>query len=326
MKKKLSLSQRRRIKNLYRLFSLAVVLSFFLILPGRSYYETLQLEYKSPLVRASELTNFSPSPYPKKTGLETAPYSTAESVVITDLESAVPMYELNPEERLRPASLTKLMTALVSLNYYSPDQIIQVKRLAPVSPGEPESEMGLAIGDKISVQNLLYGLLVPSGNDAAYTLADNYPGGIENFMYAMNKKAENLHLENTHFDNPVGIDSPKQYTTAHDLSLLAAEVLKSRLIAEIVSTSGITLGDAAGKKFYPVKNVNQLLDYVYGVDGVKTGFTDEAGQCLISSVSRDGHRVVIVLLKSQDRFGESAKLISWIFRNFNWINLETTTN
>lgn len=306
-------------KNWTRTVSISIFTLFLLLLPGQGYYETLQLEFQPAPVRASEFDNFRMSPYPKKVFFEVAPYLSAESVVAIDLESGVPLFELNPDERLRPASITKLMTALVAADYYRLDQVLTAKRLAPVAY---ESDMGLAVGDQVSVRGLLYGLLVPSGGDAAYTLADNYPGGIENFLYSMNKKAESLHMENTHFENPSGFDGPKQYTSARDLSYLAAAALKNDLINKIVATYGVTITDATGRKTYELRNVNQFLGYLYGADGVKTGFTDEAGQCLISSVTRNGHRVVVVLLKSQDRFGDSGRLIEWIFRNFQWIDPE----
>lgn len=302
----------------YRIFTIFVLGTLFLLMPGRNYYDTLNLEYKPPLVRAHEFEDFVPSPYPQKVGTETALTGSADAVVIRDVDSFVSMFELNPNERLKPASITKLMTALVALEYYDPDDVLTVKRLSPV---EQEAQMGLAVRDQVTVKNLIYGLLVPSGNDAAYTLADNYEGGIENFLFAMNKKAKDLHLDNTHFANPAGFDHADHYTTANDLSLLAAEALKNPMIESAVATRGLTLSDVTGKKKYAVTNVNQLLGAVYGVDGIKTGFTDEAGQCLITSVSRNGHRIIIVLLKSNDRFTDSARLAEWVFRNFNWVNL-----
>lgn len=302
----------------YRYFSLLAIAVFFLFLPGSNYYETLQLEFKPPLVRASEFDNFQPSLYPQKVYNESAPALTAESIMIRDMQSAAPMYELNTNQRLRPASITKLMTALVSLEHYDLDQVLTVRQLIPATA---EADMGLKIGDTITVRNLLYGLLIPSGNDAAATLADNFPGGNEQFVSAMNQKAKDLHMENTHFDNPSGLDSPTHFTTAHDLSLLATEALKNNLVASLVKTRATTVTDITGKRFYKLQNVNQLLGFTYGVDGVKTGFTDEAGQCLITSVSRNGHRIIIVLLKSQDRFGESAQLIDWVFRNYQWVDL-----
>lgn len=304
-------------KDSHRLFSFIVCLLFFLFFPRHDYYGFLHLDPKPPLVRASEFDDFQVSQYPKKIYLESAPYVSAQSVVVIDLESGVPLFEINPDERLYPASITKLMTALVALDYYQPDQVLTVKRLAPE---KDEADMGLAIGDEVNFRGLLYGLLIPSGADAAYTLSDNYPGGIENFIYAMNKKAEQLNMKNTHFTNPSGFDDPNHYTTSRDLSLLTAQALKNDLINEIIRTFGVTLGDAAGKKSYYLKNVNQFLGYLYGADGVKTGFTDLAGQCLVASVSRNNHRIVSVVLKSQDRFADSARLIEWVYRNYKWIN------
>lgn len=300
-----------------RLFSLVVAFLFFLFFPSFDYYGFLHLDPQPPLVRASPFDNFSVSLYPQKIYQENAPNVSAQSVVILDLESGVPLFELNPGERLYPASITKLMTALVALEYYSPDQILTVRRLAPA---KDESDMGLAVGDQVNLRGLLYGLLIPSGNDAAYTIADNYPGGFENFIYAMNKKAEDLSMKNTHFENPSGLDSPRHYTTAKDLAILTAEALKNDLINKIVATYGTSLSDASGKKTYYLKNVNQFLGYLYGADGVKTGFTDLAGQCLVSSVSRNNHRIIAVVLHSDDRFADSGKLIEWVFRNYNWVS------
>ncbi len=302
-------------KNRFRLATFIVIFLFLFFLPGQNYYSTLQLKSLPPLVRASELDGFQESLYPQKVIPESPPYIGAESAVVLDLESGATLFELNPNERLYPASITKLMTALVAIDFYQTNEILTVKNLAPVAY---ESDMGLKVGDQLTVQNLLYGLLVPSGNDAAYTIGYSYPGGIENFIYAMNQKAKQLHMNNTHFENPSGFDSPNHYTTAKDLSLLAKEVLKNNLINRIIATYGITLTDVTGKKNYSLKNVNQFLGYLYGADGVKTGFTDLAGQCLVSSVSRGGHRIVAVVLKSQDRFGDSGRLIEWVYRNFLW--------
>ncbi|MCL4397694.1 D-alanyl-D-alanine carboxypeptidase [Patescibacteria group bacterium] len=300
-----------------RLWPLAALLLFLFFLPGQNYYETLQLVPRPPLVRATEFDSFVPSSYPLKTGTEAPPEISARSAVVVDLQSGVTIFSLNPNEKLRPASITKLMTALVALEYYPLDRVLTVRRLAPV---DGESDMGLKIGDKLTVRNLIYGLLVPSGNDAAYTLADNYPGGFENFIYSMNKKAQNLHMNNTHFENPSGLDTDNHYSSARDISLLTAVALKNPLISEAVATYGITLSDTTGKKFFQLKNVNKFLGYLYGADGVKTGFTDLAGECLVASVSRDGHRIISVVLKSDDRFGDSARLQEWAYRNFTWIN------
>lgn len=310
-------------KQPFRVFSLATILLFSLFLPGQNYYETLHLEVKPPLVRAGEFDNFTGSLYPQRVTSEAAPFLSAQAAVVEDLESGVFLLSNNPHQKLRPASITKLMTALVSLDYYQLDHVLAVRRLAPT---KGESEMGLAVGDRVRVKDLLFGLLVPSGNDAAYTLADNYPGGIENFLYAMNKKAKELHMEDTHFANPSGLDEDGQYSSAADVAILAVAALKNDLISQIVSTYGITLSDETGKKRYLLKNVNKFLGFLYGADGVKTGYTDLAGECLVASVSRDGHRVISVVLKSEDRFGDSARLLEWVYRNFSWVNLYDDKN
>lgn len=270
-------------------------------------------------VRKSDLDNFSTSFYPKKTGVEDFPVVSAESFIILDLDSGTELFAKNPDEKLKPASITKLMTALVALDYYQVGQILTVKRL---SPEFGESEMGLNIGDRVSVHNLLYGLLVPSGNDAAYTIADNYPGGIENFIYAMNSKANNLGMKNTHYENPSGLDSAAHFSSAKDVASLTTVALRNKLISKIVATYGITLTDITGKKFYEMKNVNKFLDYLSGADGVKTGFTNEAGECLVASVTRSNHRLVSVVLKSNDRFEDSSRLLEWAFRNFTWVDVK----
>jgi serine-type D-Ala-D-Ala carboxypeptidase (penicillin-binding protein 5/6) len=310
-------------KRPFQVYSLGAVLLFSLFLPGQNFYETLHLETKAPLVRTGEPDNFTASLYPQRVTTEAVPFISAQAAVILDLESGVFLLSQNPHERLRPASITKLMTALVALDYYQPDHVLTVRRLAPA---KGESEMGLAVGDRVRVKDLLFGLLVPSGNDAAYTLADNYPGGIENFLYAMNKKAEALHMDDTHFANPSGLDEDNHYSSAEDIAILTVAALKNDLISQIVSTYGITLSDETGKKRYTLKNVNQFLGFLYGADGVKTGYTDLAGECLVASVSRDSHRVISVVLKSNDRFGDSARLLEWAYRNFSWVNLYDLKN
>jgi len=215
------------------------------------------------------------------------------------------------------------MTALVAVDFYRFDEVLQVRRLAPANG---ESEMGLRVGDRVSVENLIYGLLVPSGNDAAYTLADNYPGGIENFVYSMNNRATEMHMSNTHFANPSGLDDTNHHSSARDISLLTTMALRNPFISKVVATYGITLTDATGNKTYQMKNVNKFLGYLYGADGVKTGYTDLAGECLVASVSRANHRVVSVILNSQDRFNDSSRLLEWVYRNFQWKNLNEGSN
>ena len=254
------------------------------------------------------------SPYPVVGSIK-VPQVTAKSFLVVDGSSGVVLASKEPNQKIYPASLTKLMTALVTLDYYDFDTVLTVKRLAPV-PGE--AEMGLEVGDQATVRTLLYGLLVPSGNDAAYALADNYFGGIENFVFAMNKKTSELHLNNTNFRNPSGADEDNHRSSAKDLLILTRAFVANEELRNIVATHAISLFDFSGTKSYEVKNVNQLLGLVSGVNGVKTGYTDLAGECLITSTTRNGRTLYTIVLNSKDRFFESVTLLEWAFGNTKW--------
>ncbi len=284
---------------------------FLLLLPGQNFYQTQTLIPKRPLVRENSDGDFAASYYPVKISPETEPAISAASAEVLDVSSGVVLFAKNTAAKLRPASTTKLMTALVALDYYQPDQVLTVGELTNDSE---ESEMGLAPGDQLTIKNLIYGLLVPSGNDAAETLAANYPGGREAFIFAMNKKAAALHLYNTHYQNPTGTDAPQQYTSSQDLAWLAARVMKDPLLTNVVATNWIRVPDISGKKSYPLQNVNQLLSSFWGAVGVKTGYTEEAGQCLVAAIERNGRTLITVVLKSSDRFTETALLANWAFR------------
>jgi D-alanyl-D-alanine carboxypeptidase len=198
------------------------------------------------------------------------------------------------------------MTALVALDTYFPSQILTVPSLDSVEG----SSMGLFEDEKISVESLLYGLLLPSGNDAAFTLASNYPTGYEGFIKAMNSKAAELDLNNTHFVDPAGYDDAN-YTTAFDMARLGETVLEKSLLKKIVSTKNIQVTDNTGKIKHDLSNLNELLGFK-GVDGIKTGFTEEAGGVLVTSLIHDGRRYIIVLFKSQDRFYDTRTIVESI--------------
>lgn len=236
------------------------------------------------------------------------PLISAEGSYIVDLPSFTPVFQKNKNEKLFPASTTKILTALVAYDVYKPDQVITVKRT--INDGQV---MGLVVGEKITVENLLYGMLVYSGNDAAYVLADNY--NYDKFINLMNKKAQALKMKDSHFVNPNGLDDARQYTTPFDLSLAARELLKNQYLAKIVSTKQITISDVDFKYFHQLTNVNQLLGEIAGIGGLKTGYTEEAGENLVSFYKMDGHQFVIVIMKSQDRFADTKNVVNWIEDN-----------
>ena len=299
--------------SLLQIIALLLVLIFLASLPGQSYYQSLTLKYYPPQIRASLYDNFTPSPYPVKITNAVPPIITASAAAVLDLNSGVPLFQKSPNLRLKPASITKLMTALVALDYYNPEDVITVSKLVTISG---DSKMGLKLGDQLTVRSLLFGLLLPSGNDAAYVLADNVTGGYEQFILAMNKKAESLHLYHTHFANPTGRDEDNHYTTVYDLGLLTQAALQNPLISEIVKTNWTQVYDFLGTKRYPLQNVNELLTSYYGIFGVKTGYTEQAGQSLVAAAKRGNRSILTVVLNSRDRFGESTKLLDFGFENF----------
>lgn len=246
------------------------------------------------------------------------PTLSAQGVLAVDLDSGVPLYEKNSDAPLFPASTTKIITALVALDTYQLDSVLTVGKEINVDG----QKMGLFVGEKMSVQDLLYGLLVYSANDAAETLAVNHPEGYGAFIAAMNAKAKALSMKNTYFDNPVGLDGNSQRSTARDLILASGVAMRNPQFARIVSTTEIVVNDETGKFSHYLKNLNKLLGAVPGVVGVKTGWTESARENLVTYVVRDNKRVMIALLGSQDRFGETKELIDWIYGNYEWQTVE----
>lgn len=243
----------------------------------------------------------------------------ALSFYVIDVDSGSILAEKNANQTLYPASTTKIMTALVARELYGLNEIITV----PQGVKEQGNGMGLIVGEQMTVENLLYGLLIPSGNDAAFTLASYYSSdndwGEKGFVDKMNEKTRELHLDNTHFVNPAGFDDEKQISTARDLAILAKELLKDDFLSEVVSTSSKTVTDISGKNSHFMENTNHLLGVLDGVRGIKTGTTLLAGEVLVTLVERDGHSIIVALLASNDRFSETTQIVEWVFKNYEWI-------
>ncbi|HLL60376.1 MAG TPA: hypothetical protein VK338_01545, partial [Candidatus Nitrosocosmicus sp.] len=158
------------------------------------------------------------------------------------------------------------------------------------------------------------------GNDAAYVIADKYPGGYDVFIQQMNKRAEELHMKNSSFINPAGLDAGGQYSSPYDLALAGRELLKNKELSKIVSTKSITVSDVDFTYFHPLTNVNKLLGEIPGVGGLKTGYTEDAGQNLISFYKKNNHQFLIVILKSDDRFIDTRAIINWIDTNIKFLS------
>lgn len=261
-------------------------------------------------------------PLPVLIGKNQYPVLSAQGVMAVDLSSGINLYEKNADSQLLPASTTKIITALVSLDAYKLDQILTVGKEVKVIG----QKMGIYPGEQMKVEDLLYGLLVYSANDAAETLAQNYEGGYDSFISAMNAKAVELSMTNTRFDNPVGLDTAGQHSTAKDLVRASEVAMRIPEFAKIVGTKQIVLTDVSGKSTYNMRNINELLGVVPGVLGVKTGWTENARENLVTYIERDGHKVMIAVLGSQDRFGETKELIDWIFGSYEWQSVILPTN
>lgn len=304
-------------KRWEKVLFLCILGIFFLLSPGANIYTAVR-SFGAPKLHFLPFPAPTPAPYPvNKTGIYPGSEVSASGIVILDVSSSVYLYMRNESISFAPASTTKLMTALVALDGYELDDILTVRSVR--SDGQ---DMGLVPGERVTVENLLYGLLIQSGNDAAYVLADNYPGGDAKFIEKMNAKGKDLSLLETSFTNPAGYDDALHKTTPKDLANLAKIALSNKTIAKMVAIPQITISDITHTYFHSLVNVNELLGKVPGVGGIKTGWTEEAGENLVTLIDRGGHPVIIVLLHSKDRFKETKKLIDWVYGNYEWQNLE----
>ncbi|EFK96013.1 protein containing Peptidase S11, D-alanyl-D-alanine carboxypeptidase A domain [sediment metagenome] len=290
-----------------------LVLIVLSLIPGRNVFYDLELGEDRPLTRPKPVVYIPVSQSPVNITGVNAPWISARGAVVIDADDKTILYSKNPDLKLLPASTTKIMTALVALQAYPLDKVIIID-----SVHQTGQVMKLQPGEKITVENLLYGLLVNSANDAATILAQNYPGGEDEFIKAMNQKSRDLGLVNTNFTNASGLDAYGHFTTAHDLALIAAEAMKQPVFKKIVGTLGITVADVDNTVAHSLVTINELLGKVPGLSGVKTGWTEAAGECFVAFVLRDNHQIITVVLGSADRFGETQQLINWVYSNFSW--------
>jgi len=296
----------------YLLFAFFSLL--FLFYPGDSYYFKIFAYNRSLFEQKNIKTNYKISPIPYLRYLY-YPEITAQGIYVVDLNSFTPILERNIHDSFFPASTVKIITALVAVDIYKPDDIITIQ-----NPLEDGQVMGLVQGEKITVENLLYGTLVHSGNDAAYALAQNY--GMDKFIDLMNKKTKQLKMENSSFKNPAGLDQNGQYTSPFDLALAARELLKNKYLARIVSIKQITVSDVDFKYFHPLSNVNKLLGEIQGIGGLKTGYTENALENLVSFYKKNGHQFIIVILKSENRFEDTKNIVKWIDENVDYYSVK----
>jgi D-alanyl-D-alanine carboxypeptidase (penicillin-binding protein 5/6) len=302
-------------KLILPLFGFLVIILFVYFSYLITFPKTIEGFSKETEISISDFVHLlpTPAPYPVFKNQTPFPNLTAESIYVIDIDSMVPLYEKNADLPLLPASVTKIMTALVALENYSLDQVLTFDGTKIEGNG-----LGLQKAEQMTVENLLYGALVGSGNDAAYVLASNFPSGLDNFVQRMNQKAEELNLLNTHFVNPMGLDQEGQYSTARDLAMLSITALKNPEFTRIVATPSLVFTDFTGSKVYNIKNTNELILEGNGFTGIKTGWTENAGECLVALYNKDSRRVITVVLHSQNRKEETKQISGWFLENFVW--------
>lgn len=246
--------------------------------------------------------------------------------VIYDRKSNLPIYGKDENKQTAMASTTKILTATLILEKCKNlnEEVIIETKAANVGG----SRLGLKVGDKITVNDLLYGLLLRSGNDAAVALAIHTGGSIQGFATLMNEKAQELGLTNSHFVTPHGLDDPKHYTTAVELAIITDYALNNTKFSEIVKLTSASITINGNPR--TITNTNEVLcSNVEGVYGVKTGFTNNAGRCLVTSVKRDNMDLIIVVLMAdtrQDRAKDTIKLIDYAFKEFRMEDVEAKIN
>lgn len=214
------------------------------------------------------------------------------------------------EEQLPPASLTKIMTALLVLEDYQPEDVVTISKEAA---SEPRSSIGLRTGDQMYVSDLLAAALIHSANDACHALADWRDGSEEKFVERMNRRAQELGMKNTHFVNACGLDAPGHYSTARDIALLADHAMQNPIFADLVSREKMVIRSVDGRRRFAFNTTNHLVGHYPGMKGGKTGFTNGAGPCLVAMAERDGVRVMLVLLNAHNRWWNASGMFDLAF-------------
>ena len=237
----------------------------------------------------------------------------ARAAIVIDADSGAVLYEHNAHVAIPPASLTKVVTGLLAIERGNLDEPVRVNVDSRLMNGS--TVMGLIPGDRFTLRQLVFGLLLESGNDAALAIAQHLSGSEEAFVQEMNATVAAIGLFESHFTNPHGLSEGGQVASAYDLGMLARYALTLPAFADVVSTRERVV---EGSRSLELENGNEFLDLYRGADGIKTGFTEDAGPTLIASASRDGHRVIVVLMNAGGRSGDAAALLDWAFGNHCW--------
>jgi serine-type D-Ala-D-Ala carboxypeptidase (penicillin-binding protein 5/6) len=243
------------------------------------------------------------------TATQPDPFPQVASAYLVELNGKA-IWAKQPERRLPPASLTKLMTALLVLEQTQPEDEVVIQ---PASTHETGSRIGLKTGERFRMQDLLAAALLNSANDACHALADHLAGDEANFVAQMNRRAQTLGMQHTRFTNACGHDETGHHSTAHDLSLLAHALLKQPSLLDITAQKNARISTLDGQHHYTLENKNALVGRYDGALGLKTGYTPNAGKCLVAYARRGDNTVLLVLLHGKNRWWDAVDILDLAF-------------
>jgi D-alanyl-D-alanine carboxypeptidase len=251
---------------------------------------------------------------PHKLGEDAPPHVTAPHVAVVDEASGVLLTSVDPFAREAPASITKIVTTVVALERQPDIKHMYTTTVSSTALAacDGSSIMGLEPDDHVSLETLLYGMMLPSGNDAAEQVAYSLAGSREAYVEWMNEKVASLHLRDTHFVTPSGMDADDHYSSAYDMALLARYAMQNPEFRTLAAAKSFVGDD------YYMHNLNPMLYSYAGADGVKIGYTDIAGRTIVASATRDGHRVFVSLMGSKNLAGDCTALFDWVWKTFQW--------
>lgn len=247
---------------------------------------------------------------PNIAGASSPPEVSAKSAIVIEAATGRVLYEKSAEERRYPASTTKTMTLIVALEHANLDDIVTTSANAASTEG---SSLWLSEGEQLKLRDLLYGIMLVSGNDATVAVAEHISGSVDNFAKLMTEKAHAIGAKNTNFTNSSGLPDPNHYSTAHDLATIAAYGYKNPLFNEIVGTKHKVIPWPGKDHDRDLYNENRMLYLTEGGNGVKTGYTDAAGRCLISGANRNNVQIIAVVLDSERMWEDSMALLDYGF-------------
>ncbi len=246
------------------------------------------------------------------------PEVSSHSACVIDIDTGRILAAKNENEKSEPASITKIMTALIALENADIKKVVTIPSAAA---GVEGSSIYIKAGEKYSLEDLLYGLMLRSGNDAATAIAIDVAGSVDAFVEKMNQKAQELGCTGTHFNNPHGLPDEKHYTTAHDMALITAAALRNDTFVKIVSTKNYTAEPDGAGETRSWQNKNKLLWQYEGAIGVKTGYTKSAGKTYVGAAERNGIRIAVVVLGAKDMWGDAATLLDDAFASYQQVDL-----